>query len=377
MSKIKEILKTLDQAARDPWTEIGRAKSQGETVVGCVPYFVPLEIIHAAGARPIELWGGKSSTGSASSYYPAFYCSLLFSLIERALDGSYNDLDAVVIPTTCDGLRNLEENWKSAKPNDYIIDFVQPAVRTTSESHRYQIAQLNRIAGKLEALIGDSISERALRKSIEIYNQQRRVMRDFSQLASLHTDVITPTVRQAVFASARVLSVEKHIELVNQLNAELSTLPESCTNKYKVVLTGIMVDSKPLLCELEKNDIAVVGDLTISESVRYQNDLPLKLDPYDSLAHLWEDVRGVSVALDPSKSRGNLIKDLVETRKADAVIAPVIKFCEEEEFDIPVLKQQMAKYNIPFLALEISSQDDISGQIATRIQAFCEMINSK
>lgn len=377
MLEIRGLLETFEEVANDPWSEIKKAKAQNKKIVGCVPYFVPLELVHAAGMLPVELWGGKNSTGSASGYYPAFYCSLLFSLIERAIDGSYDDLDAIIIPTTCDGLRNLEENWKFAKPEACVIDFVQPAVRTTPESHRYQIDQLRRIAKNLEEIVGHSISERSLRSSIDVYNRQRRAMRNFSLVASQHTDVITPTVRQSVFAAGRAMSVERHTELVEELTRYLDAIPKCLSSSFKVILTGIMVDSIPLLKELEKNEVAVVGDLTISESVRYQNDIPLKLDPFDSLAHLWEDIQGASVALDQDKKRGALIREIATKRDADAVIAVVIKFCEEEEFDVPVLKRQMSEFGIPFLALEVSSQDDVGGQIATRIQAFCEMVNSK
>ena len=107
MATIEEIFAQLEEAARNPLAAVTQAKEEGKKVVGCVPYFAPMELVHAAGMHPVELWGGGKITGTGSSYYPAFYCSVLFTLIERALDGTYDDLDAVIVPTTCDGLRNL------------------------------------------------------------------------------------------------------------------------------------------------------------------------------------------------------------------------------------------------------------------------------
>jgi len=375
MVGIEEILARLQEAARNPLLAAQEAKAQGKKAVGCVPYFAPMELVHAAGMHPVELWGGGSITGAAGSYYPAFYCSLLFTLMERALDGTYDDLDAVIVPTTCDGLRNLEENWKFARPEANIIDFVQPMARTTRESHDYLTWQVRQVATRLEEISGARITERALRASIAAYNEQRAAMRRFSEVAAQHVDIITPQLRQAVYASARSLPVEEHTQLVSRLNDLLESRPVYETPHLKVVLTGILVDSLPLLEELERNGIVVVGDLTVAESARYAADVPGRIDPFESLAQAWADVQGVSVALDPKKLRGPMIANLVRERGADGVIDCVVKFCEEEEFDVPVLQQQMAAEHIPLLVLEVESQDVASEQASTRIQAFAEMLD--
>lgn len=375
MATIEEILAQLEEAARNPMAAVTQAKEEGKKVVGCVPYFAPMELVHAAGMHPVELWGGGKITGTGSSYYPAFYCSVLFTLIERALDGTYDDLDAVIVPTTCDGLRNLEENWKFARPDANIIDFVQSVVRDTPEANRYFRNQLKYVAGRLGEVAGAPVTERALRESIEVYNRQRQAMRAFSELAAQHVDVVGPKARQAVFAAARSMAMETHTGLVEQLNAELEALPVFEFKGVKVLLTGIMVDSLPLLDMLVKNDIAVVGDLTVSESARYATDIPGKVDPYDSLVAAWKDVKGVSVALDPKKLRGDMLVDLARERGADGVIACIVKFCEPEEFDVPVMKVQMERAGIPLLVLEVESQDAASEQASTRIQAFAEMID--
>ena len=375
MATIEEIFAQLEEAARNPLAAVTQAKEEGKKVVGCVPYFAPMELVHAAGMHPVELWGGGKITGTGSSYYPAFYCSVLFTLIERALDGTYDDLDAVIVPTTCDGLRNLEENWKFARPDANIIDFVQSVVRDTPEANRYFRNQLKYVAGRLGEVAGAPVTERALRESIEVYNRQRQAMRAFSELAAQHVDVVGPKARQAVFAAARSMAVETHTSLVEQLNAELEALPVFEFKGVKVLLTGIMVDSLPLLDMLVKNDIAVVGDLTVSESARYATDIPGKVDPYDSLVAAWKDVKGVSVALDPKKQRGDMLVDMARERGADGVVACIVKFCEPEEFDVPVMKVQLERAGIPLLVLEVESQDAESEQAATRIQAFAEMID--
>lgn len=376
MSVLHDIIRRFEEEVQDPLKQVERARANGKKSIGCIPYFAPVELVHAAKMHPIELWGGGSLTGTAGSYYPAFYCSLLFTLMERALDGSYDEFSGVIVPTTCDGLRNLEENWKFARPDANIIDFVQPAVRDTREAHGYLVGQLKHVATRLEEISGNKITERSLRESIAIYNLQRQLMRQFSAIAAKHADVITPSVRKAVYAAGRSMPVEEHTALVGELISCLGKEPEYVFPGKKVILTGILVDSPSLLTEFERNDIAVVGDLTVAESARYAIDVPGRIDPFDSLAELWANIEGVSVALDPYKKRGELLSDLARERDADGVVACVVKFCEEEEFDMPVLKQQLDAEHIPFLMLEIESQDVFNEQVATRVQAFKEMLDT-
>ena len=371
---IDEIFSEMEQAIADPQKTFEKYRSANQKAIGCIPYFAPYELVDAAGMYPLELWGGDTEISRANGYYPAFYCSILVTLMERALRGEYDYLSGVIIPTTCDGLRNLEENWKFACPNSKVMDFVQPAVRNTVEAQNYLVKQLKKLAACLEDISGNELTERSLRESIALYNSQRKVMRDFSVIASEHVDIVKPQVRRMVYAAARNMPVENHISLVKQLNKELSMLPVYQHEGMKVVLTGILVDSPFLLKELEKNNIAVINDLTVAESVRFNVDVPGRIDPFVSIAEYWSRIEGASIALDPKKSRGNILINLVKSHDADGVIACIVKFCEAEEFDVPVLKKQLSSENIPLLVLDIESQNVSNEQIATRIEAFSEMV---
>ena len=86
MSNLGNILNKLEVSANDPFAQIDEAKKNNKKVIGCIPYFAPLELVHAAGMQPIELWGGGVRISEAGSYYPAFYCSILFTLMENALE---------------------------------------------------------------------------------------------------------------------------------------------------------------------------------------------------------------------------------------------------------------------------------------------------
>lgn len=371
---IDELFSEMEQAIDNPQKAFENYRAENQKAIGCIPYFAPYELVDAAGLYPIELWGGDTEISRANGYYPAFYCSILVTLMERALRGEYNYLSGVIIPTTCDGLRNLEENWKFGVPDIPVMSLVQPTNRTHPAAEEYLLTELETIKEKLEEISGNIITDKALRTSINAYNKQRAAMRAFDEVAAQHPGVVTPWKRHVVYKAAQVLPVRIHTEMVEQLNELLRALPDNSFKGLRLVTTGILLDSKPLLDELEKQNIAIVGDVLTAESVRFAQDAPGNVDPFVSLAHIWLDVQNTSVALDPTKQRGETLAALAKERKADGALINVTKFCEEEEYDYPVIKKQLADAGVPLLYLETAQQDHINEQATTRIQAFAEMI---
>ena len=151
---IDELFSEMEQAIANPQKAFETYRAENQKAIGCIPYFAPYELVDAAGLYPIELWGGDTEISRANGYYPAFYCSILVTLMERALRGEYNYLSGVIIPTTCDGLRNLEENWKFGVPDVPVMSLVQPTNRTHPAAEEYLLTELETIKEKLEEISG-------------------------------------------------------------------------------------------------------------------------------------------------------------------------------------------------------------------------------
>jgi benzoyl-CoA reductase/2-hydroxyglutaryl-CoA dehydratase subunit BcrC/BadD/HgdB len=67
---------------------------------------------------------------------------------------------------------------------------------------------------------------------------------------------------------------------------------------------------------------------------------------------------------------------LAERCGARGVVVHVVKFCEPELFDVPVIKKTFADRGIPVLYLEGELERQLSGQVETRIEAFVEMLSA-
>ena len=92
--------------------------------MGCVPIDVPYapeEIIYAFDCIPVGLWGGKIELLKARTYLSAFACSIMQSVMEFEVKGTYDFLEAVLIPAVCDTLKCFGQKWKGICP---VIPFV-------------------------------------------------------------------------------------------------------------------------------------------------------------------------------------------------------------------------------------------------------------
>ena len=84
-----------------------------------MPYYVPREIIHAAGALPLGILGGGDQLEviHGDAYYQSYICRIPRSTIELGVSGRLDFVDGMLFPSICDVIRNLSGMWKLMFPN--------------------------------------------------------------------------------------------------------------------------------------------------------------------------------------------------------------------------------------------------------------------
>lgn len=349
-------------------------KRTGKKAVGAMPPFPPEEVIYACGALPVGLWGGPVNPTDSFQYLPTFYCSILTTVLQLGIQGSYRELSAFACGTGCDGLQDLMEDWKTAVPDIPMIDCIYPQRRNMEASRLYMVDELRRFAKRLTEITGHKPTDLDLQNAMHVFNDHRAAMREFSKVAAEHLDVITPTVRHDVFKSAHFMDKAEHLELVNDLLAQLKAMPAYDFKGIKVVTTGLIMDSAEMLKMLENHNIGIVGDDIVSESKRYETDIENGIDLYYQLAKQWTDRRGCCILQDEKKERAPMLVEVARERGADGVIVCSLKFCEPDAYDYPIIRRIFADSDLPELRLEVENQYSNDQQAETRIQAFCEML---
>ncbi len=375
MSRVDELLKQMIDVTENIGLVVSEKKRAGKKVVGVLPIYAPEELVHAAGMFPVGCWGGAADISMATKYLPPFACSIMQSVMEYAERGVYKDLDALLVSTPCDTLKAISQNLIYACPDQKIIILTYPQNNKMEAGVTFAKSEFAKVKAQLEAIAGTIISDQAINESIEIYNDHRRALMEFSEIIANNPGVISAVNRHYVIKSGFYMEKLEHTKLVRELSELLKEKTNNWTGK-KIVFAGIMAEPNGLLEIFDEFQLAVVGDELAQESRQFRTLVPEGSDPLERLARQWQNREACSVILDSEKKRAKHIATLAKAKQADGVVFCQMKFCDPEEFDYPSIKKACEDAEIPLLHLEIDQLSDSAGQYRTRIQAFHELLGN-
>lgn len=374
MSNITGLLEQFGKIVANPKERLDEHIANGKKVIGCLPVYCPEEIVYAADMVPFGVWGAEREVSEAKTYFPAFICSILQTSLEMGLKGDLDKLSAVMIPVLCDSLKCMGQNWKQGVKNVEFIPVIHPQNRKMEAGVEFLKVQYTKIKNRLEEISGNKITDEKLQAAIDVYNEHRKTMREFVEVAAQYPHLITPTQRNAVIKSGYFIEKADHTKMVQELIKECKAQPQKEWDGIKVVTTGIIADSPSILKILEEHKIAIVADDIAHESRQFRTDIPACTDPLEALASQISVMEGCSVLYDPEKKRGDMIVDKVKECKADAIIVLMTKFCDPEEYDYPIMKKAFDKNEIPSISIEVDQQMRNYEQARTMVQTLSDML---
>ena len=374
MRTAKEIINEFKAIADNPRKAMDDYKKEtGKGAVGIMPVYCPEEIVHAAGYLPIGMWGAqKKQISKARTYLPPFACSIMQSVMELQLEGVYDDLEAVIFSVPCDTLKCMSQKWNRPVP---AIVFTHPQNRKIAKDAANVFAreEFNIVKEKLEDILDVHISNKAIKNSIAVYNENRAACREFSDVAAEYAAVVTPSDRHAVIKARWFMEKSRHTALVKELIAALKAEPAPEFKGKKIIVTGIQVEPYDVLDIFQENGFAIVADDLAQETRNFRQDVPDDDDALMALARAWNEFDGCSLATDANKPKGQMIIDAVKKYGADAVVVCMMKFCDPEEFDYPILLQEFEAAGVKNLYIEVDQESTALEQVKTRIQTFAEI----
>lgn len=369
---VKDILEKFRAVASNPAEQKEKYLKAGEKVVLCAPVYTPEEIIHSMGLVPMGAWGGDLELKGAKSYFPTFICSIVQSIVELGMKGCYEGVSAIVIPSLCDSLKVLGENWKYAVPSIPFIPMTYPQNRKPEYGIAYTRAGYERVVRDLEKATGVEFSEEKLAASIKIYNEHNQVMRNLTQVLSEHPEV-TAEERSSLFKSGFFMKKEEHTALVKELIEALSEETPG-DEKIKIVTTGVLTDGTDLLKILDEYGFHIVADDVAAESRQYRTDTEEGKAPLTALAEKFASMDNCSVLYDAQKKRIQNIADMAKASGAKGVLVVLTKFCDPEEFDYPLIKKACEEAGIPVVVVEVDRQMKNYEQARTAMETFRDMV---
>ena len=367
---MNDILNKLHEVAASPRAQMDGYLAQGRKIVLCAPVYTPEEIIHSMGFVPMGAWGADVELNRAKEYCPAFLCSIVQSLLELGIAGAYEGASAIVIPSLCDTLKTVGENWKYAVPSIPFIPMTYPQNRKPAYGVAYTKAGYERVIRDLEKL-GGTFSEEKLLASIKVYNRHNAAMRKLDEVLAQHPE-ITAAQRSDIFKSAFFMTKEEHTQLVEALIAQLAAAPAA--EKLPIVISGILTDAPALNAIIDEMGLHIVADDVAAQSRQYRTDAPERADALNALAEKFANMGNCSVLYDQDKNRVKWIVDTAKARNAKGVLVVLTKFCDPEEFDYVMIKKACEAADLPLTLVEVDRQMVHFEQVRTNLETFRDLL---
>lgn len=144
----------------------------------------------------------------------------------------------------------------------------------------------------------------------------------------------------------------------------------------RVILSGVLPNPKEILSLLDGLGVSVADDDLLNCSRRFTRPATDSGDPFQDLTDRYFGMPPCSTRNSPIAERLAYLLDKIGGCKAKGVIFNMTKFCEPELFDLPQLVLELKKRGIATLVIETELNQGVSGQLATRIEAFVELLSS-
>ena len=370
---------------------VRQAKDEGKLALGYTCYFMPEVLLNLPGCFSVRLRAPRSASPDMATYYMSGRtCMYGRALMERALEGGFNFLDAQLATETCTVTCRFQEHLQMMpeliKNPNFFCEFTDVPFKKNDNSILHYKDQLQaHVLDVLHDKLGVDTSDDAIRKAIEDQNEINRVVREIGEFRKLDN----PTITGFEFSLCQLVALAcPHYLILPMLKETLEDLktrkPDPKPNyRIKVAVAGSENDDPYFIQLIEQCGALVVADRYCYGSLPGRGeDIVIKdgETPLEAVARHYLMTSQCTRFMEQHimRQRKEYLADMVKEYKADGIIIEQMKFCEywsyERMIDTFVLRRD---YGIPVCSIEKEYTNNATGQLRTRFQAFIESVELK
>ena len=281
-------LKEFQQAVSNP-LEYARQlkKDSAKKMIGYVCSYVPEEIILAAGAHPIRLFGAKENISLADSHLQSYCCSLVRGIIEEGLSKRADFLDGMIFPHTCDSIQRLSDIWRLNVSFGFHLDIILPVKLDTASARDYMVDVLNKFRREIGAALKVDVTDAALEQAIATLNSIRQSIRRIYEMRSLNPRLMPGDDLYTLVRASMIMDRERIAAMLLETVAELEAVADQGTGDAslkRIVLAGGICNHPDIYTMLEESGGAIVWD-DFCTGARYFSQITLSgADPVSRIA---------------------------------------------------------------------------------------------
>lgn len=344
-------------------------RQSGGQIAAVFPIHYARALLRACGVLPVEVWGppGRDSSDS-DAHLQVYTCSIVRAGLSFVLRGGLDATDLILVPHGCDSLQGL---------GSVLLDFfdIDKPVLTQylprgegPDAVAYLADELGTLREQLAALTGTRPSDRQLMEAIEREEQADRL------LAELHAERrwLDWSDRELYRAmrSREYLPAESFVTVARAVLERRRARPRSGIG---VLLSGVTPEPAELFDVIDEAGAMVVADDLLCTGRRLyrpgNSPLPLRRMAQSLLDAPPDTTRGSSV-----DERIDHLLSLARRAGVQAAVFYIVKFCEPEQFYLPLVQKALERVGVRTVTIEIDVSEPLSGQAVTRIEALLESV---
>ena len=369
---------------------VRKGKDEGNLCLGYTCYFMPEVLLDLPGCFAVRLRAPKCTSPDMATYYMSGRtCHYGRSLLERALEGGFNFIDAQLATETCTVTCRFQEHlgYMDDVINNatFKTEFTDVPFKKNENSIDHYEKQLKiHVLDFLEREFGVDVSDEAILKSIAINNEVNDIITEIGSYRKLDNPTITGYEFHVITLVSMVCPKYLIIDKLRETLEELKTRePDDKPNyKIKVLLAGSENDDPDFTKLIEGCGALVVADRYCYGSLEARGHIDIEEgeSPLRAVArhYLLTSQCARFMEQREMRNRKKVIADYAKEYKADGIIVASNKFCEywsyERMIDSIVLPRD---YGFPVCSIEKEYINTASGQLRTRFQAFVESVELK
>jgi benzoyl-CoA reductase subunit C len=357
----------------------GVADDEQTGVIGYFPVYFPEEIVHAAGLRPHALLGGgnKLEVRLADARIGSFVCSICRSTTELGLNGTLRGMQGFFTQPICDAAKHMAGIWGRNFPAQPSQILALPQNVNSSASARYVYDEYQRLRSVLAAQVGQDIPDEAIRASLRVYNENRRLQRELYRIRRDDPARLSTVETYLLVRAGTRIRREEHNVLLREALRLLAERPVRPRDKPRVVFLGGFCEQPPLemIETIEDACFIVDDDLLIGQRWITGDVVADDGDPVWALAESYVEQSASSpVQYDARKPKEEVLMRMLRDARAEAAILTAAKFCEPGLDDQLALSHRLDAEKVPYLVLEFEEKTTSFEQMAMQVETFAESL---
>ena len=368
---------------------VRQAQAEGGVTLGYTCFHIPEVILNVDRCFSVRLRAPKTGSLDISTYYMSNYtCDYARALVERAIEGGYQFLDAMIGVDACSAMNRAMEHFEILNVNekpDFFVTHTDMPLKVTDYYIDAYVEQMRvNVLDRLTEVFGVDTSDAALRAAVAEHNEMCAVISEIGEMRKAANPVITGYEFHLLNLVSYTCPTALILPYLKETLEELKHRKPDAKSAFRarVAIVGSEIDDPSLTKLIEDVGALVVSDRYCFGSTPGREVIELN-DEEDALKQICRHYMEVGecaryISDEKVHQRRETADRLAREFHADGIIYEQMKYCDYWGFERALASHVVhEEYGWPVLSIDRVYSNGNSGQLRTRVQAFVESLEIK